>query len=448
MQVQLYSGTIQGGPENIVGGADVLDRAVMLVYEGTFQSMDGEVTVTLANLQGLAANHNRNFDALTLAAGADGVKMKDCPPIQLDHSTSAKDTIGRVYGRLTVAPAIIKGATVMALLGNGRFIGAENVLRAIDGRFTNVSIGADLDTNTLKELSVTPFPAAPHAALLTQGKPMAFDKEKLKKHLKRSTKCSDDEADKKLAGMDDDEMKKMSEEADEEDKKLAAEEDEEKRKLAAEEDEKKKALAAAEGDKDKDEKLSAATAKITKLTALMGQAKTELAQQRTAMRAAEVGNRLAKLRTTGQMTPAEQKTLMAKTDKKASFVSRLAAASDDAQALVFEIMESREPVIIPGQLGSIKAVELSGAGKDMKNARLAEELAEHVSNMPFTSKALAATKDGMTALTGDAGARSIAPATQAVTEPEIETVDDSALEKMKANEKRLSGLLEEITAAL
>jgi hypothetical protein len=447
MLVQLYSGHIQGGPELDAGAtADQIDCAVMLVYEGTFDSMDGKVTITADHLAELAKHHNRKH-ALQLAGG--DVPMRDCPPVQLDHSTSARDTVGRLIGPVHTDTVVIEGAPRLALLGTVRFLGAENVQKAKDGRYTHVSIGADLEANTLKELSVTPFPAAAKASLLTQGAP-AMDKEKLKKHLMRSTKCSAEEAEEKLAKMSDDEQAKLAAEADDEDKKLAAEE-EEKAKLAAEEEEKKKDLAEGkDGDGDKDDekdgpkKLAAANDKIAKLTGALGRAKTALAAQRVTLRQAEIGNRIAKLRASGQLTPAEQKKLMEKAGESGSFVTRLAAAPDDTMALVFDVLEAREPVVAIGQLGSLKAVDLAAGGGALKQARLAEGMKDVLDNMPFTKKALAA-GGGDVQLSADP--QVIAPQAQQQ-EPATPVVDDALIAKLRDNDKRLSGLIDEITAAL
>lgn len=454
MLVTLFSGHIQGVQEpDQTGAADVLDRAVMLVYTGTFLAMDGPVTITEDHLIALAAHHNARFDVLTLAAGGAGVRMKDCPPIQLDHSTSARDTVGRVYGRLSVGDAVVEGVKVRALFGNARFIGQENITKAKDGRFTNVSIGADLETNFLKELSVTPFPAAAHASLLTQGASMSFDKAKMKKHLTRSTKCSDEEADEKLAKMSDDEQKKLSAEADEEDKKLAAEEDEKAKKLAAEKDEEDKKLAGnpfakdKDDDKedDKDKKLAAQAAKITKLKGLVGEASVALTGARVEMRKGEVANRLAKLRAGALMTPATEKKLTGEIKLASGKAVRLAEVSDDTLELVFAVLEAGEPVVHVGQLGSLKAVDLAAGGGAMKTARLAAEEQEHLSNMPFTSKLIANSQGGTEAKLTAESHRVNAPAIEPAPAP---VIDETIMVALSAQTKKLTGLIEAINAAL
>ena len=380
MMVTLYSGHIQGGQTHEGTAPAVLDRDVMLVYEGTFQSMDGEVTITRAHLEKLAKNHNARLDTLTF--DHKETPMRDLPPIQLDHTGSARDTVGRVVSKLELKDVTIEGKQCVALFGRARFLGIENCERASDGRWTNVSIGADLEAGVLKELSVTPFPAAQHAALLAKGATMPMPEEmkkRCKKYLTEEKKLSDKEADEKLAALSDDDAKKLSEEVDEDDKKkLAAEEDEEKKKLAAEEDEKKKDLGK-EPDGDEGAKLAAKRAKVTNL---MAEAKATAKLAKLEAKRSEVSVRLSGLRAKQLITPAEEKTLSD---------LRLAEASDDALALAWKILESREPVISVGQLGSVKAVDLSKIGEATKNARLGDDMKAVLANMPFTRAALEAT---------------------------------------------------------
>lgn len=140
-----------------------IDRKVMLVYCGQFESMDGPVEIKDEHIDSLAKNHNDLMTKLAGLAGKD-IPLKNCPPIQLDHSVSARDTVGRLVGPLEVGEHNGK----KALYGTMRIMGKENVERVKDGRWTNVSIGADLDSAKLTELSITPFPAAPDAAMLSR----------------------------------------------------------------------------------------------------------------------------------------------------------------------------------------------------------------------------------------------------------------------------------------
>lgn len=452
--VQLYAGHIEGGQSFNPGTAPAtLDRAVMLVYEGEFNSMDGPVVITSDHLSGIMERHNARFAALKLAAGDAGVALKDYPPIQLDHSTSARDTVGRLVGPLRVEMAQIDGKPRRALLGTARFIGEENTQKASDGRYTHVSIGADLETNELSELSVTPFPAAKRASLLTQGA-ARMDKEKLKKHLMKTAKCSAEEADEKLSKMSDDDQKKLAADADEDEKKLAAEEDEKAKKLAAEKDEEEKKLAAkraAEGDDDSDKKdekkeLAAAQEKLTKLRGLAGDAKVELAAAKLELRSNEVTNRLAKLRAAAKLTPAEQKKLAGGIKLSSGKTVKLAEVSDEALELAIAIIESREPVIHVTRLGSTKALDLSEAGKQMKGVRMSELEAETIANMPFASKVLKAT-NGDTKLSAKADPVPQQEEQHQDDEP-IVTVDEEAMTRLSERTKKLSTLIEAIDSAL
>lgn len=146
-----------------------IERRAMLVYAGTFDSMDGEVIVKPEHIRSLVKNHNSVLSKVKrLASGT--VHLKHYPPIQLDHSTSARDTIGRLVGDLSVDDhETPEGKKVPAVFGMVRFLGKENVERVNDGRWTHLSIGADFDKGTVSELSVTPFPAAKQASLLKEG---------------------------------------------------------------------------------------------------------------------------------------------------------------------------------------------------------------------------------------------------------------------------------------
>lgn len=284
---------------------------------------------------------------------------------------------------------------------------------------------------------------------------MSFDKAKMKKHLTRSTKCSDEEADEKLAKMSEDEQKKLSAEADEEDKKLAAEEDEKAKKLAADKDEDDKKLAAKkladdedddkEKEKDKDKQLAAQAAKITKLKGLVGEASAALTGARVEMRKGEVANRLAKLRASALMTPATEKKLGEEIKLSSGKTVRLAEVSDETLELVFAVLEAGEPVVHVGQLGSLKAIDLAATGGAVKSARLMAEEQEHLANMPFTSKLMAnsqGTKDAkLTAESHRVGAPVVEPAPAPV-------IDESVMVALSAQTKKLTGLIEAINAAL
>lgn len=156
-----------------------IDRPVMLVYSGSFESMDGTVNVSDGDIDELAKNHNALLARIgRMAVGQ--IPMKSYPPLQLDHSPSAAMTVGRLLGELTIGQTtvIIPGSgehpeseipaeSRKALLGTVRVLGEENVKKVLDGRWTHVSIGMDLGAHTISELSITPFPAAAQASMLS-----------------------------------------------------------------------------------------------------------------------------------------------------------------------------------------------------------------------------------------------------------------------------------------
>lgn len=163
--VHLTVGSFEGeGTPNKEKG--YLDKPVMLVYQGEFESMDGPVTIKDEDIETLVANHNSFLSKLSRMATGD-VPLRHNPPIQLDHSTSARDTVGRLYGNLSVGEHTLEdGTKVKCMMGTARILGADNIERVTDGRWANVSMGADLETHKLTELTITPFPAAAEASML------------------------------------------------------------------------------------------------------------------------------------------------------------------------------------------------------------------------------------------------------------------------------------------
>ncbi len=167
MIVRLLSGSLEG-KDAVSEDGTTLDKPAMLVYAGKFKSMDGDVEIKDDDIDKLAGNHNSFLSKLSRLATGD-VPLKHSPPIQLDHSTSARDTVGRLVGPLTVGDHSLEdGSKVKALLGTVRFLGKENVEKVRDGRWSHLSIGADLELHKISELTVTPFPAAADASLLSR----------------------------------------------------------------------------------------------------------------------------------------------------------------------------------------------------------------------------------------------------------------------------------------
>lgn len=491
-----------------------MDKKALLVYAGSFESMDGTVDIKPEMLTALADSHNSLFANLKRLAGNADVPLRKCPPIQLDHSRSARDTVGRLVGNLILGTHTLhEGETpVPALFGTVRILGQDNVERVVDGRWSELSIGADFEKNKLVELTITPFPAAAEASLLQQGDkklpinsrervfsedfksykiavyqnksgdrtsfepeiggeewvgdPLQFDsmelaidwlkkqingefltvpresklaaddgvlpvppvnpvrpvggdgggsdrhafagqlrnpqvtcsrcskpvertckkcesnvclgchktifgmsaaesttithlsqgesemdKAKLKKHLMETTKCTEQEADAKLAEMPEEDQKKLATEADEQEKKLAADEDE-----------KKKA------------ELTARKEKITNLSSDFRKASEEI---RLAAKKNAIYSRLMGLRAKAQITPAEMKKI------------DLAAMAQKPNEVVEEMLKTysmREPVIPTGALGSVKAVDISAISED-KEARIQRMMSESRKNMSLLSRA-------------------------------------------------------------
>jgi hypothetical protein len=392
-------------PETSLDGdvPSFLDRPAMLVYAGKFQSMDGEVEVTEEQIDKLVSLRSSYLSRIKRLATGD-IPVHQGSPLQLDHSVSAAATVGRVLGSFSKGLHTLEsGETVPALYCDKvRVLGRENVEKVRDGRWSSVSIGADLDSGLFNELSIVPFPAAANAALLSKGTPMklgaliqklfrlASEQEgeakadKLKKRLMDKEKLSAEDAEKKLSEMDDEAKTKLAGEMDAEE--LAASEAEKARlaseqaetaRLAAEKDAETARLAKEKTDKEAADAASAATrlaAKTSFITLAKGmKAKSQGVQ--LAARKAQLGARLSGLRASAKITPAEIK----KID-----LDKLAAETDATVDAVFKTYESREPVILAGILGSAKATNLVELSKDLQAKKLE---AETVSNMPFLKNA-------------------------------------------------------------
>ncbi len=318
---------------------DYLDKNCVLLTEGTFNSMDGEVTITSAHLEKIAEVYNAKIEAIK-AEGREPV-MADYQPAQLDHSVSARDTIGRLIGPLSVAEHNGK----KTLFGVIRFLGAEAIEKVSDGRWTHLSVGINsLETCILDEITVTPFPACKDAILFSnKGKKMNEEEKKDKDEEKNLAEAKDDEAkedEKKLAETKDDEEK-------EEEKKLAE---------AKEEDEKKEEKKLAE-EKDDEEKCE----QKTKLSAAITAVKSRQETLRLSIKSANIKARFAKLRSEAKVTPAEMK----KID-----VVRLAKASDETVAAVLESYENRQPAVHTAVLASVNAVSVASVAEEVRQARM------------------------------------------------------------------------------
>jgi hypothetical protein len=373
MKINLASGNI--GLE--AGTTNQTDKRALLVYAGVFKSMDGEVEITPAHIEVLIANHNAK-----LAALGDTVRMADYPPIQLDHSTSAKDTVGRLIGPLELGTH----NGVVALFGNVRILGLENWEKVADGRWTHLSIGADLDLGELQELTITPFPAAKNACLLSAKGAVSMAKKV--KRLMENEKISEDEAKEKLSKMTDEEKTKLGADEDEDDKtklsgdKDADEDEDDKTKLSGDKDADDKAKLAAElsakkledEEKDAEEKKKAIASDEgkAKLSAALKGFQSQAGNVRLALRAANIQSRFARLRSCAKVSPAEL--------KKMDFV-KLAASNNETLEAVLKTYEDREPVIHVGQYGSLKATSASQIAKEVKLSSLEAETRANMSTL-------------------------------------------------------------------
>lgn len=376
MIVRLESGSFLSAPGEKKG--NVLEKQAMLVYTGKFQSMDGEVEIKDLDLDKLSSNHNSILKkAARLASGEPNPKVY--PPIQLDHSKSARDTVGRLIGDLTVGEhELSDGTKVKALLGTVRVLGAENVEKVEDGRWAHLSIGADLKKHLVSELTITPFPAAAEASLLSKGDTEMGYKEmqekmgkyaKARKHLTEQKKMSEEDADKHLESAKDEEVKKMAEEHDEHEKKMAS-------KLAEEKDDKEK--------KDKDEKMSRMTAAQENLKKMMTDFRSETTALQLKAKEATISVRLSRLTSAGKLTPAERKKIN---------LTELAGQNEATVNAVIESYEKREPVIIPGQFGGTKAADPAQVAADMKRMSKENLELETLANMPMLKAQLTANND-------------------------------------------------------
>ena len=363
------------------------DRPAMLVYAGKFESMDGPVEVTADHIALLVKNHNARLEKL-----GNKAKMKDYPPIMLDHSTSARDVVGRLVGPIALSE--FEGAP--SITGNVRILGKENIERVEDGRWTHLSIGADLEEGIFHELTITPFPAAANAALLSKESAMA------------KKKFGSTDAPKGVTSgepTDDKKLKKLTEDEDEDDKKLSTEEGENETQKPTEDDQKLEHPAATVGgirgasDEDADCNLSDDSDEDDKtklseddededekeMKKLSGGFAAKAASVRLAMRKSSIHSRLSALRAEAKITPAEM--------KKIDLV-RLASATDATVDAVLESYKNRQPVIHTGIFGSVKAETAAQLAAKVKSKEMTKLEAE--SRARFSSLG----KKGQTKLSG------------------------------------------------
>lgn len=374
---RLQSGHIdEEGQEKV--GDNRLKKKAMLVYEGKFESMDGPVELTKEDLTTIMNQHNAGLERLKRMFGL-GAKVQ--VPVQTDHSTKAIDTVGRVDGPITMGTFKDEDGEKAALYGTLMFIGKENVEKAEDGRWTHLSVGLDKNKK-LTELSVTPFPAAPHASLLSKNRlgtgelDMSYAKyAKARKHLTKHKGMSEEDADKHLESAKPEDVDKMAADHDVEEEKLA--------KKCAEDKEKAK------------------EAELSRLKRQQDEVKVEQEAVRLASKKVDINIRLGSLLNKGKITPAEMK----KID-----VTKLAAKADEVVDEVIETYEAREPVVRFGQNGTTKAADPSKIVQDMKRLKKQALMNETRANMPLTNTMLSNIEKEQRRLAADGGAMPGGPA--------------------------------------
>lgn len=173
MKVRLRdSGFLSAKGETVVApDKSWLEKPAILVYAGKFESLDGPVEITPEKMERLMKRHNERLQKHRMAVGEENVPVGAFPPLQLDHSNKASDTVGRVIGEMYVGEHTLPSGDIVSALFTKkvRVLGRENVEKVEDGRFYNMSIGADLEEGIFSELTITPFPAAENASFLAKG---------------------------------------------------------------------------------------------------------------------------------------------------------------------------------------------------------------------------------------------------------------------------------------
>lgn len=195
-------------------------RHALICYTGIFRTMDmdeddDDLVVTKEMLERVAQNYNAK---ITKAKAKENGALKDkyLAPLQLDHEESASVTVGRVIGNLCVKPyTLLDGTEVYGLFGDVKVSGSDNIEKCEDGRWSSLSIGCDFTMGILTELTITPFPAAAEASLLSKpkknmGAKSMNTKAKCLKYMMDKKGMSKDEAEQKFEKMSEEAQEKMS----------------------------------------------------------------------------------------------------------------------------------------------------------------------------------------------------------------------------------------------
>ncbi len=334
---------------------EYLDKNCILLTEGSFKSMDGDVTITAEHLNKIAETYRNKLSKIR-AEGREP-SMADYHPAQLDHSTSARDTVGRLIGPLLVQTHNGK----QTLFGVIRFLGCEAVEKVSDGRWTHLSVGINsLETCELDEITITPFPACKDAILFSSKGAKMEEKDEEKKDLAADQTCDDK---KELsADKDEDDKKELSVDKDEDED----EEDEEEKKVKA----KKKSVKAKKKLEEEDDE---AKENKTKLSAALVGIRTKQEGIRLAIKQSNIKARLSKLKAEAKITPAEL--------KKIDLI-RLAKSNDETLLAVLESYENRQPVLHTAIYGSVSAVNPATVAHQMRMSALEKETRARFASIP------------------------------------------------------------------
>lgn len=118
----------------------------------------GDAIIKKSRLFYPGTHNGKKFVESDIRKIAESFVTGEFVPLQLDHSDSARDTIGRVLS------VFQEGDT---LYGHLLFLGKDAVENVRLGKWKKVSIGIKLKDRKLFEVSITPFPALDNAEIFS-----------------------------------------------------------------------------------------------------------------------------------------------------------------------------------------------------------------------------------------------------------------------------------------
>ncbi len=147
-------------------GQGTLFKKALILFEGTFEGMFGQITITPDFLQVMVERFNREF--------ANPKNMFDYPPILVDHNRSADLVKGRLTGPLELQTWSDPrdGQEKVAMFGDIRIDDEDAQGKVIKGQYAHMSLSFDDDIENLAEifeLSFVAVEAARGAQALQQG---------------------------------------------------------------------------------------------------------------------------------------------------------------------------------------------------------------------------------------------------------------------------------------